>query len=193
MLIWVRWQDRDAILVSTHGEMSSVVVTSLVGRSQRVHRVYGEGWRDAPVGHLLPQALEHAPGEADVVEQGRGRVRVGGAFGCGGGVGAHGLVVRMAVAAGGVVGYDDVRIDLGDDAAQPLHHGFGAGVAIGVGVVVVIPAFHAAVAVVQEPHVADAGDVHGVAEFLLADLPQVFRRGQRRVADLANIPVGGAD
>ena len=67
------------------------------------------------------------------------------------------------------------------------------GVAVGVGVVVVVPAFHAAVAVVEETQVVDAGDGHGVAEFLLTDLPEVLGRGEGRVADFAQVAVGGTD
>ena len=86
-LIWVRWHLRDAILVSTWADTSTVVVTLVVGSAQGVYGVHGEGRLDAAVEHLLPPALEHAAREADVVEQGGEAIGVGGALHGGGGVG----------------------------------------------------------------------------------------------------------
>ena len=167
----------------------------LVGSAQRVNGIHRKGRRDAPVGHLPPPAAEHIAGEADIVEQGRGAVRVGsgGAGRRGGSVSRHRFVVGVAVAAGGVVGQHDMGAGFGDDAGDAGDYGVGIGVAVGVGMAVVVSAVHAAVAVVEEAQVGHAGNFHSVAEFLLADLPQVFGGGQGRVADFAHIAVGGAD
>ena len=105
----------------------------------------------------------------------------------------HCYVVRVAVAAGGVMGNHQSGPDLINNIRQPLYHLVFLSLAERVGVLVVRGAFHARVPVVQESKVWNAGHRHRSAQLLFPHLGQGFRCGEGGVADLAHVAVGGAD
>ena len=114
------------------------------------------------------------------------------------GSGAHPVhldVVRVPVAAEGVVGGQHLGAVAADEAHQAAHRLHEIGPAEGAGVVVLRGARHARVAVAQQLHRGHAEDGAGGAQFRLADFTQALphRLGVVVVEDLPHLAPGGGD
>ena len=86
-----------------------------------------------------------------------------------------------------------IRPGFPDNGRQPLDHRGGGGLMQGLGMIVVVSAGHSGIPVVEQAQVGNAGYCHSLAQFLLANLIQIGRGRQGRVADFAHIAISGAD